>query len=624
MQVYFIMLVAILVCSPLSFAIDITPTPRVVSSSNQFFKLPSIVYAEEEFKPQAKALVSALKLITKENISFTSKPIGINLVKEPHLLEEEYRISIGSQIILSASTTTAMAHATASFLQLIGTTKQGEWVSLGAKIQDSPDYPFRCFMVDLGRNPHSPTTLRRVVDMLWLTKTNYLHLHLSDDQLFSFPSTAYPDLLSANAGWTLKDWQELEVYSQARGVTLIPELDVPAHSSILRKKYPRVFGQTPTELASLESSRKALTELLGEMMDVFVSSPFVHIGADEAAGVPEELQREFINYLNEFIQSRGRQTIAWEGPREGEGSNAVAQNVIFMNWRSVEFPPDDMLAAGHSVINATWDPLYIVDHYPRTMFTAVSSKQCYNFNIKRFKHVNPSFGTYHKPLYIRKNKALLGFCMPWWEGREENLFPICRQRINAVSARAWNDKAEKSFSSFLLRDAKLNILLDKIHPWKGETPTGGWPDQIGTITPGNLAHGKTVKVSSGGAQPLFHPQRLTNGITDPFDHFLGYPTQPKALEIVIDLGKIVEIEKVHIFEMASRESWEKYKLYSSRNLKNKQLLGEASQGDRKDKNNIVFTAKPHRARYIIIETEGCQNLTFPSFSRLCEVMVFAP
>ena len=86
------------------------------------------------------------------------------------------------------------------------------------------------------------------------------------------------------------------------------------------------------------------------------------------------------------------------------------------------------------------------------------------------------------------------------------------------------------------RDARLQALLDTIRPWKGDNPTGGWPDRMEDPTPGNLAHGKPVSVSAGASQPLFGPQRLTNGATDRFDHFLGYPTVPKPLEITIDLG----------------------------------------------------------------------------------------
>lgn len=109
-------------------------------------------------------------------------------------------------------------------------------------------------MIDMGRNPHTPETLRHVIDMMWFYKANFLHLHLTDDQLFSWPSKAFPKLYSGRAGWTMDDFIAIEAYSQARGVTIIPELDVPGHSTILRKEYPETFGETTADLATTQEA----------------------------------------------------------------------------------------------------------------------------------------------------------------------------------------------------------------------------------------------------------------------------------------------------------------------------------------------------------------------------------
>lgn len=608
-----------------SAAPNILPAPKVYQASDGEVSLSSQIRHESVFADQAAALGEALKRVTGKALEVVvggenSDAISLRVAKD--LAKEEYRLDTRKGIVLKAATPLGMAHAAASLLQLVEKKESGEWHVPKVLIEDAPDFSFRCFLIDMGRNPHSPETLRRTVDMMWLAKANYLHLHLSDDQLFSFPSTAYPKLLSKRAGWTLKDWHELEAYSQARGVTLIPELEVPGHSGILRRAYPEVFGKTSTELATLDTAYAGITTLLFEMMDVFKATPFIHIGCDEAYGVPEEAQRILVNRLNKFVKSKGRRTVVWEGPRPGKGGNKVDEDVIHMNWRSLEFPPEEMLKAGHSIINTTWDPLYIVDHYPKTMFTAVCSKDCYNFDITRFKHVNHGISTYSKPLHIRSTENVLGFCMPWWEGREENIFPISRQRLNAATARVWNDQGEDSFASFLKRDAMLKVLLETIRPWKGKEPTGGWADRMEDAVAGNLAHGKPVRVSAGGSQPQFHPQRLTNGATDRFDHFLGYPTEPKPLDIIIDLGEVCEIGRVEIFEAAVGKSWEKYELASSEDQKSFAEIGKTEKGSRGEENKVSFTFDARKARYLRIRTGGCQDLTFPSFSRLCEVMVF--
>ncbi|YCM42227.1 family 20 glycosylhydrolase [Verrucomicrobiaceae bacterium 227] len=606
---------------------QILPAPKTMEAQSGSTDLASWIQpVDGTYLSQATALGKALASLTgsapKVGGDQPENTPAIRLIHDAALSPEGYELESAAGLTLKASTPTGMAHATATVLQLLEKNDAGKWQLPKVHIKDQPDFSFRCFLVDMGRNPHSPGTLRRTVDMMWLAKANFLHLHLTDDQLFSFPSTAFPKLLSKNAGWTLDDWREMEAYSQARGVTIIPEFEVPGHSGILRRIYPEVFGKTATDLATLDSAFEGTTTILTEMMDVFKASPYIHVGGDEAYGVDEQLQRTLINKLNKFVKSKGRRTLVWEGPRPGKGKNKVDEDVIHMNWRSHEFPPAEMIKAGHTIINATWDPLYIVDHYPRTMFTAVSSRDFYNFNIKRFKHVNHQFPTYDNPQFLESTDQVLGFCLPWWEGREENIFPICRQRLNAVTARTWNDKGESSFESFLARDKKLKTLLDTLRPWTGSAPTGGWADRMEEPAAGNLAHGKPVSVSVGASQPLFHPQRLTNGATDRFDHFLGYPTVPKALEITIDLGAEQDISRVEVFEAAVGQSWEQYEIASSTDNKSFTAIGKTEKGTRGDKNSVTFKIDSRKARYLRIKTDGCQDLTFPSFSRLCEVMVF--
>ena len=611
--------------SSLFGATQILPAPKTIEVQEGANVLGSTIRASEAYLEQANALQQALLALTGQTFKVqesTTEKSTLQLLHNDSLKGEQYRIETTGGFVLYAATPMGMARATATLLQLVEKNAAGKWQLPRVKIKDEPDFSYRSFFVDMGRNPHSPETLRRVVDMMWLAKANYLHVHLSDDQLISFPSTAYPKLLSQNAGWTLTDWHEMESYSQARGVTLIPELDVPGHSTILRNLYPEVFGKTPTELATLESAFTGVTTILTEMMDVFKTSPYIHIGGDEAFGVDEKLQRALINRLNKFIKSKGRRTLVWEGPRLGTDESKVDEDVIHMNWNSHEFPPADMIKAGYTIINTTWDPLYIVDHYPRTMFTAVPSRNCYEFNIKRFKHIDHGFPHYTHPHFLETTDHILGFCMPWWEGREENIFPVCRQRLTAVAARTWNDKGETSFDSFLSRDAKLKTLLDTIRPWTGDAPTGGWANRMEEPTAGNLAHGKPVNVSTGESQPQFHPQRLTNGATDRFDHFLGYPTVPEPLEITIDLGKEHDISRVEIFEAAVGKSWEKYELASSTDNKTFTPIGKTEKETRGEKNSVTFKMDSRKARYLRIQTHGCQDLTFPSFSRLCEVMVF--
>lgn len=622
---------ALLASSAFADTTSILPAPKEIKAHAGETPVVFKVKADESFKAQAEALIEALQALTGKPSTLTTGARaagdgdGIALIKQDGMGDEGYSVDTRKGIVLKASTTAGISHATATVLQIAEKNKDGVWQVPRLAMKDKPDFAFRGFLADLGRNPHSPETMRRLVDMMWLAKANYLHIHMTDDQLFSWPSKAYPKLMHPKAGWTIEDWQDLEAYSQARGVTIIPEFEMPAHSGVLRRTYPEVFGKTPAELATLDSSYKGLTTILREMMDVFQATPYIHIGADEAYGVDQEAQRKFINRINAYVRSQGRTTVVWEGPKPGnkaKGETVVDTNIIQMNWRSNEYTPADMIRDGYTIINATWDPLYLVDHYPRNMFTAVSSERFYNFDIKFFKHVNPNFPTYKSPRTIDSTKGLIGYLLPCWENREQNLFPLARQRLNAANARVWNSKGERSFESFLERDAKLETLLETIRPWKGEDPTGGWADRTEPATPGNLAHGKEVFVSRDGSQPHFGPQRLTNGATDKFDHFLGYSTIPEPMRIGVDLGDKKTVGRIEVYEFAHAKSWEKYKIEVSANGKKWAMIGQTEKGSRGEGNKVTFTFEPREVKYIRITTDGCQALLWSSFSRLNEIMAF--
>lgn len=246
-------------------AIGATATAQIVPAPQQFAiggdgaVAGDLVRCEDPaFRPQVEALVLALKKLGVSGVSTTADPkarVTLLFRKDGTLPPEGYAITPGAaELTVEASSPTGAARAAASLVQTV-TIKAGRASWPRMTVRDHPDHAYRSLLVDMGRNPHSPETLRQVVDMMWFYKANYLHLHLTDDQLISWPSKAFPKLYSERAGWTWENFVALEKYSQARGVTVIPELEVPGHSGILRGKYPEVFGKTPTSTTPSPPSR---------------------------------------------------------------------------------------------------------------------------------------------------------------------------------------------------------------------------------------------------------------------------------------------------------------------------------------------------------------------------------
>ena len=437
--------------------LHIVPRPAEYSfEEGDSLKLPAIIKAaanDAKWNRHLEIFGAYLSRLTqgRHRLGDAGEP-ALSIQHDTQISDEAYSLEIAeSQILITAGSLKGLTHATATLLQLVGENPDG--VLPRIKINDAPKLSYRNFMIDMGRNPHSFELLQETIDLLWFYKIGSLHLHLTDDQRFAFPSSAYPKLWDRKI--SLKQFKELESYAVDRGVTLIPELEVPGHSALLRKHYPEVFGRTPTELAKNETAIEGIKTLLDEMIDVFSSTPYIHIGGDEAFGVPEELQRNLINKLHDYLKSKGRQTVVWEGPSPGAGDNKVHTDVIHLNWRTINYPATEMLNDGYRVVNAAWDPLYIVDHYPRTNFTLTAPQHIYKtLKLTRFKHVNPGIPTFGKPVDVKPNDRLIGFCMPWWEGREKNFMQINVPRLISMAEVAWNPDINRDYDSFSRRAAK--------------------------------------------------------------------------------------------------------------------------------------------------------------------------
>jgi hexosaminidase len=546
-----------------------------------------------------------------------AKPI-LMVTKSNKLASEAYTLEVTADLILiEASSIKGLAHATASLIQLVG---ENSKAIPSVRIADQPAVPYRNLLIDMGRNPHSVELLKETIDFAWFYKLDSLHLHLTDDQRFAFPSTAFPKLWDGLI--TLEQFKELEAYAVVRGVTLIPELEVPGHSTKLRNTYPEVFGKSPTDLAVSEEALTGIKTLIDEMLDVFSSSPWMHIGGDEAYGVPEELQRDLINKLHAYLKSKGKQTIVWEGTRPGEGDNRVNKEVIHINWRTINYPADQMLNNGHRVINAAWDPLYIVDHYPRTNFTMTSPQHIFeNLKLTRFKHVNPGIPTFAKPIEVDPTDQLIGYCMCWWEGREENFASQVFPRLIPVADVAWNPVEQREFKEFHARCLKTEAVRTAAFN----------PKQSGAIRSNialpsdtkNLASRKPVTSSATSGSP-FSTERVTDGDKENLGFYLGYPaTSQQPIAITIDLQRPEIVGRVTVHAYTISGSFEKYTLQVSRDGKSYVDVGSRLDKPEKPQAMVEHKFEPQELQFIRILSHGNRGYVFDSFSKIVEVEAFA-
>ena len=148
--------------------------------------------------------------------------------------------------------------------------------------------------MNVARQQHSILSLKEIVELCRLYKVRYLQLHLTDDQAFMFPSRAYPLLNTKNEhsrnSYTLDELKDLVAYADLRNVTIVPESEMPGHSAAANRAMHDLFIIAKTKPyehhASInfckENVMQAVATVMGEMCNVFKSSPYFHIGGDEA------------------------------------------------------------------------------------------------------------------------------------------------------------------------------------------------------------------------------------------------------------------------------------------------------------------------------------------------------
>ena len=203
------------------------------------------------------------------------------------------------------------------------------------EIHDWPSYPFRAFMHDTGRNFQPIEKLKETLDLMSFYKLNYFHWHLTDHPAWRIECKAYPQLndpqyqrqgRDEGKFYTYDDIREIIAYAKERGITIVPEIDMPGHSTY----FTNTFGVSMDS----EEGKKILETCLQEFFDEIPaeSCPYFHIGSDEIH-IPDP--EGFMRWAEDIVARNGRKAIAWAPGlptsentirqiwNEAEGSNAA-------------------------------------------------------------------------------------------------------------------------------------------------------------------------------------------------------------------------------------------------------------------------------------------------------------
>ena len=302
---------------------------------------------------------------------------------------EGYVIEIGDTVTIRGSTPTGVFYGTRTLLQLLAHPGPHPTLPHGV-IRDWPQSSHRLLMLDVGRKPYPLPVLKDYLRLMAWYKMNELHLHLSDEAFgdgysgFRVQCDTFPGLTSKDLFYTKAELRELQDEAKAQGITITPEIDMPGHARCFTTVWPEL-GNPKLAKSYLDVTNpktiERLERLLDEMIPIF-DAPDFHIGTDEyhlgGLSAEDKLKfgegfRTFINTMNTYIRSKGKNCRIWSGYEYMPGTTVPDPSVTIDMW--VTRDAQGLIAEGHNVINSSDGVTYLC---PGCDYYGVDNQGIYN------------------------------------------------------------------------------------------------------------------------------------------------------------------------------------------------------------------------------------------------------
>lgn len=493
--------------------ISIIPQPQKIIQGNGVFKLNNNtkIFSSSEFLNAAEYLSGVISTDKKYAVTSTNETKNISgnncivFIKDNVTPKEGYELKISPEkVVVKSSSVKGAFYAVQTIRQLLPASIEKSTNNIKSNltlpevtISDFPRFKWRGLHLDVSRNFFDVKFIKKTIDNLALHKMNVLHWHLVDDQGWRIEIKKYPKLteiasirketvIGRNSGkydgkqygpffYTQEEVKDIIKYAEKRGITIVPEIEMPGHTQAVLAAYPE-YGCTGkrTEVwtqwgvsqnvycAGQEKTFAFLQDILDEVCNLFPSE-YIHIGGDECPKVQwekcpkcqkrikdnklkdeHELQSYFIKRIEKYLNSKNRRLVGWDEILEG----GLAPNATVMAWRSAH---EGVKSAKqhHDVIMSPTSHCYI-DYYqskyreyePFAIGGFVPLKRVY------------SFEPVPHELNAEETKHILGAQINLWteyvstnEHAEYMIFP----RLAAISEVNWSSKKDKNWNSFSQR-----------------------------------------------------------------------------------------------------------------------------------------------------------------------------
>lgn len=431
--------------------------------------------------------------------------------------KEAYSINVSSDgILVRAVSPEGIYRATRTLLKSVGTEKTSSVEFPSAEVSDWPRFGYRGLMLDVSRHFSDVEMVKRTIDMLALHQLNIFHWHLTDDQGWRIEIKSHPELTEVGAWrddtvvgrylggtdyptdgkrhggfYTQEQIREIVAYAKERYIEIIPEIDLPGHTSAVLAAYPQLgcedkeykvanrWGVIRDVLcAGNPASLDLFKDIMDEVCDLFPGK-YIHLGGDECVkdrwkacpkcqkkirelglkdgsrySKEDYLQSWFMGEVASFVQSKGKRVIGWDEILEG----VPMDDSVIMSWRGTE---GGITAArmGHDVVMTPTSDMYF--DQSQTLASQLEEIPVGGFiNVMKVYSYEPLPAS----LTPEQQKHILGcqanvWCeyMPEERIRQYQMLP----RLAALSEVQWTMPERKNYKDFLKRLPKMLSIYDR-------------------------------------------------------------------------------------------------------------------------------------------------------------------
>jgi hexosaminidase len=310
-----------------------------------------------------------------------------------------------------------------------------------AEIVDRPEYRWRGVHLDVARHFFPVPVVERYIDLAARYKLNVFHWHLTDDRAWRLQLPAFPALGAGSERYSPADVREVVAYAARRYVTVVPEIDLPAHAGAALRTYPRLAcGDTLcTTGAGLDFARGVLGAAMAEF-----PSPYLHAGGDEVPPSAAAAQPAFTAQLERYAASRGRRLVGWD-----EIANLhLSPRTVVMVWRSrADVRAADAVRHGNDIVLASGAMYFDAAQGDAAQEPLASAHMSTLENVYDYA-VTP------RGLSAREAAHVLGVQANLWTehvASADRLFAMALPRELALAEIAWTPRALKDWNGFLAR-----------------------------------------------------------------------------------------------------------------------------------------------------------------------------